>query len=79
MSDWQDVSTAPYETKVLTFWPGSAMANPVILINSKNSGTLCGKKDGWWHSHPNQPPTHWMPLPELPTMQALDRERLNDD
>jgi hypothetical protein len=65
--NWQPVETAPYETEVLTFWPGSESRNPVYLINTKNSGTALGKRDGWWRSKPDQQPTHWMPLPPPPT------------
>lgn len=66
MPDWKPVETAPYETLVLTFWPGSDRRNPVMLINSKNSGDNLGKRGGWWHSKPGQEPTHWMRLPEPP-------------
>jgi hypothetical protein len=65
--DWQPIETAPYETPVLTFWPGRLRHNPVILINTRNSGAALGKRDDWWHSKPDQMPTHWMPLPEPPT------------
>ena len=66
MSKWEPVETAPYETPVLTWWPGSPLRNPVFLINTKNSGANLGKKNSWWHSKPNEQPTHWMPLPEPP-------------
>jgi hypothetical protein len=64
--EWQPIETAPYETPVLTYWPGSQRLNPVILINTRNSGRNLGKRDGWWHSLPDQEPTHWQPLPPPP-------------
>lgn len=64
---WQPIETAPYEQNVLTFWPGSYMRNPVIIINSRNGGAMLGKRDGWWHSKPDETPTHWMPLPGPPS------------
>jgi hypothetical protein len=76
VAGWQPVENAPYETPVLTYWPGNKMRNPVIIINTKNSGASLGKRDGWWHSVPDQTPTHWMPLPGPPTIQrgeAQDR------
>ena len=63
---WQPIETAPYETPVLTLWLGNAKRNPVMLINTKNSGANLGKRDNWWHSLPDQQPQLWMPLPELP-------------
>lgn len=63
---WQPIETAPYETKVLTYWPGNKTRKSVILINTKNSGNSLGKRDGWWFSRPDQMPTHWMPLPDPP-------------
>ena len=55
----------PKNTRVLTCWLGDAMLNPVIVINEWR--TQIGS--GWWHSRPNQVPTHWMQLPPPPTPQ----------
>lgn len=67
MADWHPAETAPYETPVISFWPGSDKLNPVMLINTKNSGAMLGKRDGWWFSKPDQIPTLWTHLPDAPT------------
>ena len=66
--EWQPVETAPYEAHVLTYWGGSEVLNPVILVNMKNDGSSFGNRDGWWYSRPTQVPTHWMPLPQPPAL-----------
>ncbi len=52
----------PYETRVLTYWPGDGRRNPLHLINTRNNGETMGDKDGWWYSRPDQMPTHWKHL-----------------
>lgn len=60
---WQPIDgDTPYETRVLTYWPGDGRRNPLHLINTRNSGENLGAKDGWWYSRPDQMPTHWKHL-----------------
>ena len=61
---WRSVQDdpPPYETQVLTYWPGNKMRNPVHKLDRLNSGTMLGKRDGWWCAVPGQEPTHWQPL-----------------
>ena len=63
VAGWRPVDSAPYETPVLTFWPGSEKRSPKICVNTRNNGLNLGKKDTWWNSKPDEQPIRWMPLP----------------
>ena len=56
MSEWQPIETAPKGESVLVVYdPGDS--DRFIAIDFR-----CG--DGWYGR--TYPPTHWMPLPDLP-------------
>lgn len=67
-TQWRDIADAPYETKVITLWQGDGRS--VYMFNTKNSGTMLGKRDEWWYSKPSQMPQKWMPLPPTPEVVA---------
>lgn len=55
-----DMDAAPKDgTRILTFHP----ANPNALIERARKDNIVWnavKRDKWWYSLPEQPPTHWM-------------------
>ena len=51
----------PWDTKVLTYWPGDEKSNPVFLINER-PGVHRSGHGNWWTSRPDQVPTHWASL-----------------
>lgn len=72
MSEWQDIKTAPESTPILAFVPkahrGLDSCEVVVVVR------LDGELTYWTNGGPNagddmhfdQPPTHWMPLPDPP-------------
>ncbi len=76
--DWELVATAPYETPVLTYWPGDHYHPPVMMVDTKNNGTSLGKRNRWWNARPDQQPTYWMALPAAPdgVFHPIDRSQV---
>lgn len=80
MTDWQPIETAPKEhEKWLLGYDGSTVI-PIVWVNSAFDDEVeGGRYSGWacagyeWGNvlyksvyKPDNPPTHWMPLPEPP-------------
>ena len=75
MSEWQDISTAPKDRKVLLFGRIDPN-NPFDLIRWREPSVFSGMWDdidrawvpcgGTWEG-PFMEATHWMPLPAKPT------------
>lgn len=67
---WQPIETAPRDgTQVLATWGYTWEVNrPHVEVCET------GEEGIWFYSYdghsPQVPPTHWMPLPEPPTMQT---------
>lgn len=62
---WRPIKTAPKQTKILGFIP-SDYGTEVVWHDL--SEWCCYRGDG-------VKPTHWMPLPEPPTVTSPERER----
>lgn len=74
MSEWQPIATAPRdETDVLLAGTLYGRYRPPIVAGWFDKFT----DDPGWYTHDdpdsevNMVPTHWMPLPALPTPEAL--------
>lgn len=63
MSDWQPIETAPTEGRFLVYMP-TYNRNPIQVANYH----LDVKVIGNMFAFDMPPPTHWMPLPEPPTV-----------
>ena len=61
MSEWQDISTAPFGRDLLLAWTceDSSLAYVSLGIRDRH-GRWISESDGLIH------PTHWMPLPDPP-------------
>lgn len=82
MSEWQPIETYPFGTK----W---ALAYHVLCCHSGQKWIRFGKYYSeikrWYYSGTNErtqyaqadgdAPTHWMPIPSLPTMQQEPRQK----
>lgn len=72
MSEWQPIETAPRDgTEILILIPLVWKNNePVIgnyIFTSNSVGFVWQNRNGYWvHEHS---PTHWMPMPSLPTVK----------
>jgi hypothetical protein len=67
MTDWQDISTAPRFTRILTFFPDAV--HPVMIAEAIDYEDDPDNPEWWAFDEggtANANPTHWMPLPSPP-------------
>jgi hypothetical protein len=81
MSQWQTIETAPKDgTLIIAYQPGGTYSNGIAY--PATVGTASWQRDGvggygWWGPYnPRDYPTHWMPLPDPPTVEP---NSTNDD
>lgn len=66
LEEWQPIETAPKDgTKVLFFWPDGG-------VSLGDANKLRKAPKYYDRSEPWKSPTHWMPLPKPPSLQAAE-------
>lgn len=74
MSEWQLIETAPKDgTPILTFY-ADAHGMRRYSIRYWSSGDWGPRSEGWsdeWRQLRKDSPTHWMPLPEPPSLDSV--------
>ena len=73
---WQTIETAPRDGSVIVAtwkdtWKDSGNRLPHIHIEA-----MYWDEESWWYAYdgdgPARPPTHWMPLPTAPDVEASE-------
>ena len=73
LMQWRPIETAPKDgTEFLAVWNGDVVCAYWCVNDGK---TLPGRRNNWYRSTFSQPskntdPTHWMPLPPAPAIDA---------
>jgi len=75
MSEWQPIETAPLEVDVLLYDPSKMIGVQVGMGYKHPNGLI-----DWYQtfSYPLEP-THWMPLPEPPTLTTTTGTKQGSD
>jgi len=70
MSEWQLIDTAPKDGTEIICWPGLRKNNSSVMgawLNTRGGpcwyDLAVGHHNGYWK------PTHWMPMPEPPSLE----------
>lgn len=68
---WQPIASAPRDTRVLVHEAGSVHVATWVADFFADGGAwvICDLRGGGGMAYVNKP-THWMPCPELPAMEA---------
>lgn len=67
MNDWQDISTAPKDERIILANEKTEEVSQGYWDNEREEeGGQCWRFDGPYNERFTPPPTHWMPLPEPP-------------